>query len=151
MTQPSVIGPPTIVDYGTDFDCPGDLNPSLVLVSGRLVLAQAIFRRLVCPRKALFYDANYGLGIQQWLNDGLRGPGDVARKANQIDGECKKDERVLRSQTVGVFNSVQGGAGILTFTTRIVDGQGPFQFVVSINDLSGNISLLSPTPAGGVL
>jgi hypothetical protein len=145
MTQP--VGIPVIVDYGTDFDCPGDLNPALVLVTGRVVLAQALFRRLICPRKKLFYAPNYGLGIQQWLNDGLRGIGDVARRANQIDAECRKDERVLLSQTTGLFTPVRGNAGVLTFTTRVTDGKGAFPLVLSINDVANNVTLLSPTPA----
>jgi hypothetical protein len=127
---PSLVGtsPQSTVDYGTDFSCTSDLDPGMVLVSGRLCLVQAIYRRLITPRGMLIDDPNYGTDIGAWLNDSLM-PGDVARKASQLAAEVLKDERVVACATTGVYS-----AEVLTFTSQVTDGAGPFTMVLIVSD-----------------
>jgi len=142
MTQPvqpfiSLTNPNPAVNYGADFDCTNDLNPALTLISGRLLLAQALYHRLITPRGGLFYDPNYGLGIQSYLNAGLTAP-QIARIGSLCDAEYLKDDRVIASQTIGVF-----AAGTLTLTSLVTDGVGPFPLVASIASVS--TALLTPS------
>lgn len=127
MTQP-------VVDYGTDFFGTNDLDPTLRMVTGRLCLSQALYRRLVTTRGNLFYDLNYGIDVRGWVNDGLTNAGAVARKAARIDRELVKDQRVIASKTNGTFT-----AGILRFTTLITDGNGPFTLVIDIDSITATL------------
>lgn len=123
----------TVVDYGTDLwlqGSPPDLSPSLGLVTGRTCLTQALLRRIQSPRGCLFYDLEYGIDIRGWVDGSVKG-GNVARKAARLDREYVKDTRVLSSSTTGAFSG-----GILTFTSVIVDGVGPFPFVLAVSSVS---------------
>jgi len=132
MTQPyiSLTNPTTTVNYGSDFDCTNDLNPALTLVSGRLCLAQALYRRLITPRGGLFYDPNYGLGIQNYLNAGLT-PAQIARINSLCDAEYLKDDRVIASQTQGTYLT-----GVLTLVSLVTDGVGPFPLTVAVTSVT---------------
>lgn len=127
---PSLVGtsPQSTVDYGTDFSCTSDLDPGMVLVSGRLCLVQALYRRFITPRGMLIDDPDYGLDLGGWLNDSLA-PGDVAKKASQLSAEALKDERVSACTTTGVYS-----AQVLTFTSQFADGAGPFTMVLVVSD-----------------
>lgn len=149
MTQPVITlfnTKPSKVDYGTDLYCDTDLQPTLSIVSGRFCLAQALFRRAITPRYplggGLCYDPNYGTDCRQWVNDSLVDKKDIIRKATLLDREFVKDSRVIRSVTQGVYSPILGG-GILTFTTVITDGNGPFPMVIQVSNVTAQ--LVTPT------
>jgi len=125
-------------NYGTDLSCVFDLDPGMVEVSGRLLLAQACVRRLITARGTLIDDLNYGFDVTQFLNDDLD-PADLARIASSIDAELTKDERVFSSST-----TVSLALNVLTISTQMTPSAGPtFQLTLAVNAVS--VALLQPT------
>ena len=83
--------------FGSDISCSDDIDPNLTELDGvedaRLILAQAIVRRLDCPRGALPDDPNYGIDLRADLNRGLTDT-ELSSRAGKIRGEVLKDDRV---------------------------------------------------------
>ena len=81
--------------YGSDISCDSDLSPDLAEIDGfdTLVLAQAIVRRLDCPRGALPDDPNYGIDIRSYLNRGMTDE-EIRAMGGQIRNELVKDDRI---------------------------------------------------------
>ena len=121
------------VSLGSDLSCVTDIDPTGAEVSEKLLLAQALARRLTCPRGRLIDDANYGYDLNQWLNADV-GPAEIAQIQSQAQAECLKDERV-QSCTVAV--SFIGG--VMLVSLAIVSALGPFPLVLSVNGLSTQI------------
>lgn len=81
--------------YGTDMSCASDLTDLMEDVDpvSTLAVAQALVRRLDCPRGALPGDATYGYDLRGRLNRGLTEQ-ELRTMAGQINGELLKDDRV---------------------------------------------------------
>lgn len=80
--------------YGTEIWCESHLDPSRE-VDGQtmLALAQAVVRRLDCPRGRLIDDPDYGIDIRAELNRGTTAAA-VNAMAARIRNEVTKDDRV---------------------------------------------------------
>lgn len=88
--------------YGTDLSCESDIDVRMTEVNGltTLALAQALVRRLDCPRGALPDDPDYGIDLRSYCNRGMT-TADVRALAGTIRVELEKDDRVdLASVTV---------------------------------------------------
>lgn len=103
------------------------------MVTGRVCLAQALVRRLTTPRGRLIDDANYGFDLRSYLDDDL-GVGDLARVRAGIDAECLKDERVSAASS-----TVQMAGGVMIIAIVITDGDGPFNLVLSVSQVTTSI------------
>ncbi len=81
--------------YGTDISVDSDMDPDARDVRGdtTLVLAQAIVRRLDCPRGALPGDDNYGIDLRSYANRGTT-TSEILSLAGQIRTELGKDDRI---------------------------------------------------------
>lgn len=130
---------------GSDLSCVRDLTAQMAEVSGRRCLAEALARRLITPRGALFYDKNYGYDVTAFLGADVS-PQDVHRIEASVTAEFQKDERVtsasVRAQFVAptqvdaarsgiVSNPLPGTAGVLVLSATITDAQGPFKLVLA--------------------
>lgn len=118
------------ISLGSDLSCVSDLDPGGAEVSEKLLLAQALARRLTTPRGRLIDDANYGYDLNQWLNADV-GPAELAQIQSQSQAECLKDERV-QSVTVTVTYVLT----VMIVTISIVSALGPFQLVQSVNGIT---------------
>lgn len=118
------------VSLGSDLSCVADIDPAGAEVTEKLLLAQALVRRLTTPRGRLIDDANYGYDLNQWLNADV-GPAELAQIQAQSQAECLKDERV-QSATI----SVTFIANVMIVSVAIVAALGPFQFVLSIGGVT---------------
>lgn len=116
-----------MTDYGSDFSCVSDLDPKLSVVSGPLVVAQAIVRRLQTPRGGLWYDLSYGTNVRQWLN----GSTSKVRVASAIEAEARKDERVSAARATVTFSQSSMDIRLL-----ITLAEGPFELTIGVNDLT---------------
>lgn len=75
-------------NLGIDFDCSEDITEDWSIApSEQVAYLQACYRRLVLT--GLFYDAEYGLGVEGFLLD----IASQAEIANAIQTELLKDER----------------------------------------------------------
>jgi uncharacterized membrane protein len=108
-----------------------DVSNALEIVSGRTALMQAIARRLVTPRGGLFYDADYGYDVRQFLSGNTVG---VSAIASQVEAEAEKDERVAQ---VSAKVTVSGSQILVRLA--VADGGGPFVFTLAISNVTATI------------
>lgn len=93
--------------YGSDVSCALDIDAGREIDGDDpLVLAQALVRRLDCPRGGLPDDPSYGIDIRAFLNDG-RPASEVSSLEDQIRTELRKDDRVA-ALTVKVTPNATG-------------------------------------------
>lgn len=122
-----------MTDYGLDLSCVDDLTPGMVEVTGRIVLAQAIARRLMTPRGYLCDDPTYGYDVTQRVNDDMSAR-DLAMLYANVRNECLKDERVMDAAVTGTLSS-----GVLLLTITLTDGDGPFALVLGVTNVDVTI------------
>ena len=116
------------VDYGNDTESETDLTFARRQVTGSIMMAQTIARRMQTPRGSLFYDSEYGYDLRQFL----RGTTPSTSVINgQVENEALKDERV---QDVTVESAFDGG----TLTVSIVGfgSEGPFDLTLNVSDVT---------------
>lgn len=120
-----------MADLGSDFSGASDISPALTVTSGRRGLIEAIARRFITPRGALFYDDSYGFDLRQFLNGVAAAPGQIA--AGCVD-EAEKDERVEQASAEATFIG-----NTLTVKLGIADANGPFSFVLKVSQVTVEI------------
>lgn len=81
--------------YGSDLSCTSDLDERMTELAGdsTLALAQALARRLDCPRGALPDDPDYGIDLRGYCNRGVTAA-EIRALAGQVRAELEKDDRV---------------------------------------------------------
>lgn len=145
--------PPVNQALGSDLAGIGDLTPQMSEVSGRTALAQSIARRLITPRGALIYDANYGYDLTGFINADVT-QADVARIIPSVTSEILKDQRVINCsvsmQYVGI-NQVQAAIngivtnpnpvplGAIVIAITLQDSAGPFTLTLSVTNVTVQI------------
>jgi hypothetical protein len=127
-------------NFGSDLSGSFDPDPMGQQVTGRLLLSQALVRRITTPRGRLLDDPSYGYDVSGELGDDVA-PNVAGRIAANIDAEFTKDERVVSSSTVATFNS-----GVLDTTTTVTDGAGPFKLVLAISGVTVAILQMGTGP-----
>jgi hypothetical protein len=123
------------IDLGTDVYCIDDIDPAFAMVSGSAAVAQAIARRFDTPRGGLHYDGEYGYDLVEWMNRDIS-DADVYRVAVAVESEALKDERVLSADAVATYDA---STETLSISLRGVCSSGPFQLVLSVDDVSVTI------------
>lgn len=112
--------------YGTDISCTTDLTEEMTEIDGfsPRALAEALLRRLDCPRGQLADDPNYGLDLKSYVNRGTAAA-ELFALAGEIRNEWSKDDRV-ESATVEIEVSEAGrrltGSGIVTAVDPAIGG-----------------------------
>lgn len=137
--EPLIIVPSTApAQAGVDIDCVADVTPQFLLASGIRNLANALLRRLTTPRGGLFYDADYGLDLRDYLNAGLT-DGEIGALAGAVGLELEKDERVAAAEV-----SLSYAAGSLRIRCRVstVD-LGDMSFLLQVGQVSSSVLDLS--------
>lgn len=125
-----------MTDFGTDLSWTDDVDPAHAMVSGTLLVAQAIYRRLITPRGRLIGEPDYGFDIRGILSKGLTQK-EVAKVQVEIRHECLKDERVA---SVDVTLTQSGTLGS-TWNIDIAGttAAGPFKLVLAVADAAAII------------
>jgi hypothetical protein len=117
-----------MADLGTDISGVMDLTPSLTEVSGRTALIQAVARRLVTPRGALWYAPAYGFDLRQFLSGITINPSQIA---SGIVDQAEQDERVAGAQASVTFSGDR-----LVAKVALLDGGGPFVFTLAVSKVT---------------
>lgn len=118
--------------YGSDIRGTQDLDPSMRETDGRstLALAEALVRRLDCPRGALPDAPDYGLDLRGYLHRGVTAD-QVRALGGQVRGELLKDDRVA-SLVVTVRPSADGRLLRLELAVSAIDpAVGDFALTLS--------------------
>jgi hypothetical protein len=129
--------------YGWDLVCTTDMTPDAAECGGRIVLANALARRLGTPRGTLIYDPNYGYDLGQMLNADIKSSRDIAPIGAAIDAEFLKDPRVYASSTIVTFQN-----STLTTVSTVTPSAGPtFTLVLSVSSLNNQgVQILNVSP-----
>lgn len=126
--------------YGADLSCDSDIAPTGAEVSGTLQLAQALVRRLDCPRGAVPDAPDYGIDLRGHLSAGLTST-EYRALAGAIRGELAKDDRVesltvrvdpgTRGERLGIALRVQPAAPATAFDAVLALTDGGAQLEVT--------------------
>lgn len=120
-----------MVDFGRDLSCTTDIASDGRTVTGFRLVGEAIYRRWTTPRGRLIGFPNYGFDITQYANADMS-PRDIAALCAGMQNEAMKDERVESCSVSATLDSV----GVLTITSVLTTGAGPFTLVVSATSVS---------------
>lgn len=106
------------------------------LVTGRLLVAQALYRRLITPRGSLFYDTSYGFDLSEFV--GEVGP-ELAAAAmpGRIRNELLKDDRV--SSVDASVEVVTEGAEtelVVSVTATLADSGEAFSLTLGVSSVT---------------
>jgi hypothetical protein len=116
-----------MTEYGSDFSVVEDFGATMSVVTGPIVVAQAVARRLQTPRGGLWYDPNYGTDMRQFVN----GHATAFQIATAIESEALKDERVERASAEVAITQDRVVAVV---TLQLADG--PFTLTVTASELT---------------
>jgi phage baseplate assembly protein W len=127
-----------MTDFGTDISCVTDLADDGRTVTGRMVVAEAIARRLITPRGRLIDDPDYGYDLTAFINDDLT-PAALAGLRSSTEQECLKDERVQGAEVEAELDAF----GLLTVSVDLETADGPFSLVLAVS--ATTIAIISVT------
>jgi len=117
-------------ELGVDFACVTDLDADLSLVDGQTALLQSCARRITTPRGGLFYDANYGIDVRDFLKQSGFSETQAARI---IEQELLKDERMLNAVAAVTLNQIDE---TVTINIEIESDAGPFTLTITVTNLT---------------
>jgi phage baseplate assembly protein W len=137
----SMSNTPQTINLGTCWGTPNgqDLSMPSYMASGNLVVAEAVLRRWTTTRGQLIDDPDYGENLLDLISDDL-GPRDIAIKQQALEDEAMKDQRVQSASVTLVLSP----SGSLAVTANVTTAAGPFQFVVTVTQVSVTLLLVSP-------
>lgn len=120
-------------DYGQDFSCMTDLEPTLRLVSGVELMRQVAFRRLYCRQGSLLSDPTAEtLDVRDFMSMAVESGG-----LSKIQGLCQAallgDARIENATVVATFNP---RSRKLILNISCIGSNGPFELVLSVDSLT---------------
>ncbi len=121
--------------FGVDLHCTQDLDELMPEVDDpQTVLAQALARRLDCPRGALADDRNYGIDLREYLNRGLT-TDEIRSLAGTVRSELTKDDRVDTVRVIVTPSSIGDALRLsLSIAPRDSVAGGPFELILAVTD-----------------
>ncbi len=122
-----------MADYGVDFSCTSDLEDELRVISGPLVLAQALVRRWSTPRGMLIDDPDYGTDLRENINESVDNLA-LIRIRSECRAEALKDERVV--DCVITASRYDQGTGVVTLMITIEAREESITMVLAVSDLT---------------
>jgi hypothetical protein len=132
LLEREVATPAEPFGYGTDVSLTSDLSPTLELVaaSSTRSIAEAILRRLDCPRGALVDDPDYGIDVRAMLNRGMTAD-EVRALAGRVRAEVEKDDRIDNA-TVIVTPTPTGDELRIEIAATPANALGRFALVLAV-------------------
>lgn len=106
------------------------------LVTGTLLVAQALYRRLITPRGSLLYDLSYGLDLSEFV--GEVGP-ELAAAAlpGMIRNELTKDDRVSDvDATITVSTEGAETTLVIEIAAVLADSGEEFSLTVAVSGVT---------------
>lgn len=124
-------------DLGSDVSTFPDLDSTFSLISGRRVLAEAVARRFITPKGALWKHPSYGCDLRRHLN-AVMTTQRLAQIKQEAEAQAEEDERVLACECFVTFDDA---SKTIFIRVGLADADGPFAFTAGITQLG--LSLLS--------
>jgi len=126
----------TITGYGKDMWCLTGVQPGR-MVTGKLLVAQAIYRRLTTPRGMLRADLAYGYDVVGLI--GSIGADDAAVVLRfAVRAEVMKDDRVQDVDVTVTKTSLGAGEDALTIALSVLltEDTESFALTLAVSDVS---------------
>lgn len=127
------------VYFGRETSCDRTLKSGR-FVEGSMLVAQALFRRLITPRGTLRggeEEANYGLDLASLVGSATTTAA-VASLPGKIENELRKDPRVESVQAT-VTQTVEGPVTRWAVSVAVVTAQGPFVLQVGVSGVTAEL------------
>jgi hypothetical protein len=133
LLEREVATPAAPFGYGTDVSLTSDLSPTLELVDAFSTrsIAEAILRRLDCPRGALVDDPDYGIDVRSMLNRGMT-DAEVRALAGRIRAEVEKDDRIDTATVIVTPTPTADELRIQVVATAADARTGRFSLVLAV-------------------
>lgn len=130
------------LDLGSDISAVDDIDANLsVCATAELAFAQALVRRITTPRGAIWYAPAYGYDIGAHVNTATDPAVIEAAAASELlNDERVNDAEVTITVTEPTGDSTTGGK-TWSADVRVVTDEGPFEFVLSVDDVTGALLL----------
>lgn len=112
--------------FGIDLNVAPDLGLVFGLAKEQDCLRQDLLHRYTTPRGSLFYDANYGYDVRQWLGRPIS-TRDAFHIAAGLTNETRQDDRVKDAKATVSVTSDGFTADITVVTTT-----GPFTLTLKV-------------------
>ena len=138
---PEATPPADPLGYGTDLSCVLDCTDDFAVVSGPMIVVQAVARSFITPRGSILDDPDKGCDVRGLLNHGTP-LADLRQMQTRLRAEALKDERVDTADVTCLLNA---NASELTVTARLTlrDARTtPFTFVLSVTSAEVLLKLL---------
>lgn len=120
------------VDFGSDVSTFPDLDGTFELMTGRRVLAEALFRRLLTVAGGLPFHPDYGEDVRAFLSEA--GTADsLFRLRSRAEAQCLLDERVAAAVATARYDQPEE---TLTLTIDVQSEAGPFALTVGVTALT---------------
>ena len=113
---------------GSDFAGGADLDPALSEQTGRRALGDAIVRRLTTPRGGYPDFPSYGFDVATVIGRSLE-PNVIAQRVLE---QVRAEEEV---EQAAMDVTVSADGTTVQLDIRVVDGAGPFELTISVDDL----------------
>lgn len=127
-----------MTDYGHDLACVFDLDPLMRELEGtdRMVLIEAILRRVTTGEGLLIDDESYGKDIRRELSRDLD-DAQLALLGLEYSAQIERDERVLSADVrVTMLAGETPGTRRLRMTIGVTDADGPFTLTTNVSALT---------------
>lgn len=136
----SIPQPPLL--WGSDLSCVTDCDSTFseLLPNSPLIIAQAIVRRFLTPRRGLLDDDGYGLDLRGYCNRGVT-QADLRTLQARCVAEAMKDERVS-TVTINVTTTSDSGLSVTALITPVDPSLVPFAFVLSVDSETTLLELI---------
>lgn len=118
-------------DVGSDVSTFPDLDVAFALMTGRRVLQEAIARRYITPKGALWKHPTYGCDIRRYLNRPMTTQV-LAQIKQETEAEAEQEERVLACSN---FVTFEDASQTLIIRVGLTDATGPFTFTAAVSKL----------------
>jgi hypothetical protein len=121
--------------YGQDLDCETDIYEDMREVdpSSRRALAQALLRRLSCPRGRLPDDDDYGFDLRGMLNRGTDATS-IRELAGNIKAELLKDDRVEAVDVSTAYTESTKTLDAKIWVSAVDPSIGEFSLTLAVTD-----------------
>lgn len=126
-------------DFGEDVSCVDDLSEEGRVISGPMVLFEALLRRWKTARGSLLDDENYGTDLTEFINETVDDLA-LARMRSETKGEAEKDERVAACAVLSAFFDVTTSRVRLGLSITALDGV-TYRLTISVSSVT--VELLS--------
>jgi hypothetical protein len=122
-----------MTDFGYDTSCTDELRTGR-FASGKRLVAEAIYRRLITRKGELLDSLDYGFMLEEYLG-AVTSAAEIAALPDLIRQQILRDDRLLSADVV-VEETSLGPERRWDVTIGAYTAEGPFELVIAVGDVT---------------